>query len=158
MKNKIIYLSIFLSGAIIYLIYKNKNNNNDNNNLNNEVEDLLEYNKNKINDAFNPKAYTDIFKKTKYKNIDDYFKENNIEKYKLSNYVINIYNSKGLVNDDEDKIYSIFDELNSIFIISLISYLFEKQYKTSLITYLSSFLNKDELNKVYSIISNKKYI
>lgn len=112
----------------------------------------------KVQDAFNPNAYKDIFNKSKYKKLQDYLDEKGLTKDDIQKILENIYNAKGTINDDEDIIYSIFRSLPSVFIISVISNLFENQYKTNLKLYLSSFLDNKELDIVHQIINDKKYI
>lgn len=65
-----------------------------------------------------------------------------------------IINAKGFFNDDENKLYNAFNQIKNQAQMSYVAYIFE-QNKKDLVTFLKSFLNDEELAKVYRIISNK---
>jgi hypothetical protein len=65
-----------------------------------------------------------------------------------------IINAKGFFNDDENKLYNAFNQLKNQAQMSYVAYIFQ-QNKKDLVTFLKSFLNDEELAKVYRIISNK---
>ena len=65
-----------------------------------------------------------------------------------------IIKSKGFFNDDENKLYNAFNQLKNQAQMRDVAYIFQ-QNKKDLVTFLKSFLNDEELAKVYRIISNK---
>lgn len=65
-----------------------------------------------------------------------------------------IYNSKGLFNDDEQMLFNAFNKLRNQAQVSYISELFAKD-KRDLTTFLKSFLNDEEMAKLYRIVANK---
>ena len=65
-----------------------------------------------------------------------------------------ILNSKGLFNDDEERIYAAFNKLRNQAQVSYIAELFQKD-KRDLSTFLKSFLNTEEMAKLYRIVANK---
>lgn len=66
-----------------------------------------------------------------------------------------IYDSKGVLSDEPDRVYSVFQTLNSKAQISYLSSVFTKCYDKDLLTYLTQFLNSTELTKIYNILKNK---
>lgn len=141
-------LSFSLFTVIIYFILRKSKENRINDNANTK----------KVQDAFNTNSYNQIFNNSTYKNLKEYLDKYGITKEQIQKILENIYNAKGIINDDEDIVYSIFRQLPSIFMISIISKLFEEKYKTSLKLYLSTFLSEKELDVIHRIINNKKYI
>lgn len=65
-----------------------------------------------------------------------------------------ILNSKGLFNDDEEMVFNAFNKLRNQAQVSYIAELFQKD-KRDLTTFLKSFLNEEEMAKLYRIVSNK---
>lgn len=65
-----------------------------------------------------------------------------------------IYNSKGLFNDDEQMLFNSFNKLRNQAQVSYIAEIFQKD-KRDLTTFLKSFLNDEEMAKLYRIVSNK---
>jgi len=65
-----------------------------------------------------------------------------------------ILNSKGLFNDDEEMIFNAFNKLRNQAQVSYIAELFQKD-KRDLTTFLKSFLNDEEMAKLYRIVANK---
>jgi len=67
-----------------------------------------------------------------------------------------LYDAKGLINDDETLVYNVFASLPNLFIASALTFTFYETYKKDLQTYLQSFLNEKEYNKVVKILNSKK--
>jgi len=65
-----------------------------------------------------------------------------------------ILNSKGLFNDDEEMVFNAFNKLRNQAQVSYIAELFQKD-KRDLSTFLNSFLNNEEMAKLYRIVANK---
>lgn len=65
-----------------------------------------------------------------------------------------ILNSKGVFNDDEEMVYNAFNKLRNQAQVSYIAELFQKD-KRDLSTFLKSFLNNEEMAKLYRIVANK---
>lgn len=65
-----------------------------------------------------------------------------------------ILNSKGVFNDDEEMIFNAFNKLRNQAQVSYIAELFQKD-KRDLSTFLKSFLNTEEMAKLYRIVANK---
>lgn len=65
-----------------------------------------------------------------------------------------ILNSKGLFNDDEEMVFNAFNKLRNQAQVSYIAELFQKD-KRDLSTFLKSFLNNEEMAKLYRIVANK---
>jgi hypothetical protein len=96
---------------------------------------------------------------TTYKNLRNQFMPLDKTKAKewpsqLKKVANDIINAKGFFNDDENKLYNAFNQLKNQAQMSYVAYIFE-QNKKDLVTFLKSFLNDEELAKVYRIISNK---
>jgi hypothetical protein len=65
-----------------------------------------------------------------------------------------ILNSKGFFNDDEQMINNAFNKLRNQAQVSYVAELFAKD-KRDLSTFLKSFLNDEEMAKLYRIVANK---
>jgi len=65
-----------------------------------------------------------------------------------------ILNSKGVFNDDEEMVFNAFNKLRNQAQVSYIAELFQKD-KRDLTTFLKSFLNTEEMAKLYRIVANK---
>lgn len=65
-----------------------------------------------------------------------------------------ILNSKGLFNDDEEMVFNAFNKLRNQAQVSYVAELFQKD-KRDLSTFLKSFLNNEEMAKLYRIVANK---
>lgn len=66
-----------------------------------------------------------------------------------------IFDAKGIFNDDEDKIYGAFQACKNQAQISIMSGFFLNNYKRDLWTYLQSFLDTEQQAKIYNIIKGK---
>lgn len=64
-----------------------------------------------------------------------------------------IHNAKGLFNDDEDAVYSVFEKLKTKSQVSFLALRFNERYNASLKNYLKSFLNNSEMANVANIIN-----
>jgi hypothetical protein len=62
-----------------------------------------------------------------------------------------LYESKGVFNDDEAKVYGVFQSLRYQSQVSYLAAVFFAKYKVSLIGFLSSFLNNAELSNIAKI-------
>lgn len=62
-----------------------------------------------------------------------------------------IYDAKGIVNDNEASVYGVFQSLKSRSQVSYLAGAFFRRYNQSLIGYLQSFLNQQELSAVAKI-------
>jgi len=65
-----------------------------------------------------------------------------------------IYDSKGLFNDNEEKVFNAFNLLKNQAQVSWVSGIFQRN-KRDLSTFLKSFLNDEEMAKLYRIVANK---
>lgn len=65
-----------------------------------------------------------------------------------------IYKAKGLFNDDEEKLYSVFRMCETQYQVSLMAWYFNYIYKIDLYTYIKSFTNVAERNEIYKILKN----
>jgi hypothetical protein len=61
-----------------------------------------------------------------------------------------LYDSRGFFNDDESKLYGAIKRFRFKSQISQVADHFQKRYNKDLAFYLSTFLNQDELQKVYN--------
>jgi len=67
-----------------------------------------------------------------------------------------LFNAKGLLNDDEQAVESVFKNINSRCDVSKIAdHFYNAHGKTDLFTYLKSFLNNDELEKYVLFYTSK---
>jgi hypothetical protein len=67
-----------------------------------------------------------------------------------------LYDAKGLINDDETLVYNVFASLPNLFVASALTFTFKETYNKDLQTYLQSFLNESEYNKLVKILNSKK--
>ena len=77
-------------------------------------------------------------------------------KYSYDQLSKQVYNAKGIFNDDEDSLFGVFRTLNTQFQIAFLSNYFYKLYKKDLLSYILGFTNTEERAKLYDIIKNKK--
>ena len=68
-----------------------------------------------------------------------------------------IYDSKGVLYDEPDKLNGVLNICNSKFQTSYLSYVFFKMYDKDLISFLNTYMNSVELTKVYNILKNKPF-
>jgi len=106
-----------------------------------------------ITSAFFPKSLTLVT--STLANMSNVLKLNTLEQT-YAVLCLKIYDSKGLFKDDPDKVNSVFQLLNSKAQISYMSFVFNKIFDKDLFTYLTQFLNSDELAKISNIIKNKQ--
>lgn len=69
-----------------------------------------------------------------------------------------IWNSKGIFNDNETQLFDAFQKARNQAQISYIAGVFQRDYKRDLFSFLQSFLNDAELSKVYQIIKGKPIV
>lgn len=65
-----------------------------------------------------------------------------------------LLNAKNIINDDEDKIYSIFRTIQTQFQLSLLSRVFSFYWKKDLLEYLKGVLNADEMKTILNQVKN----
>jgi hypothetical protein len=110
--------------------------------------------------ALSPNYYYTIYKKIQ----SDYKKAGKsapkassfLGPYKYAELATNVWDSKGTFNDQEDKLYGVFTQLQSQLQISFLSNLFYKIYKRDLLNFILNFTNTEERAQLYTIIKNKK--
>lgn len=106
--------------------------------------------------AFSEDFYGKMLSQEGYKKVEDYIKKYGLTVSQVNSYAESIYNAKGVFDDDEDALYSVFRIMKTITICSIVSKSFRIKYNKSLYSFLSEFLNTDELSRIVEII-NKKY-
>lgn len=67
-----------------------------------------------------------------------------------------IYDSHGVFDDDEENVYTQMAKLKTVYELFSLQNMFKLRYKKDLMSYLSSFLNTEELSKINTIIKNLK--
>ena len=68
-----------------------------------------------------------------------------------------IYDAKQTFgDDDEEAVYSAFSLIPNLFALSLFTDYWQKAYKEDLFTFLRSFMNDEELNKINNIVKKLK--
>lgn len=72
----------------------------------------------------------------------------------LDRIAADILDSKGLFNDNEQKVFNAFNLLKNQAQVSYVSGVFQRN-KRDLTTFLKSFLNDEEMAKLYRIVANK---
>lgn len=73
----------------------------------------------------------------------------------MKNYAGRIYQSKGIFNDDESRLYSVFQSFPTQIQISFLSKTFTDVYKKDMLDYIKGFTNEQERSKIFDIIKNK---
>lgn len=63
-----------------------------------------------------------------------------------------IYDSKGIFNDDEDKLFGVFKSLKTKSQVSFLAEVFYRKYKRDMIAYINSFLNDKEMLTLKNIV------
>ena len=75
--------------------------------------------------------------------------------FNFLNWAGRIYNSKGVFNDDESRLYNVFQAMRSQLQISYLSDVFQKRYKKDMLDYIKGFTNEEERAKLFRIIKSK---
>lgn len=65
-----------------------------------------------------------------------------------------LWDAKGVFNDDEDSVYAVFKSLKYKSQISAVAAYFYQQYKKDLYTWLKGFLNQEELKTILDYTDN----
>ena len=105
--------------------------------------------------SFNPNYFQTIIKDIKNKNnkavvvLD--IQRGTLNYYDLSNQV---YDAKGFFHDDNEKLYSVFRNIQTQFQLSNVAFYFNLKYKKDMLEYIKSFLNSDEIERVFDIVKN----
>lgn len=63
-----------------------------------------------------------------------------------------VLNAKGIVNDSEEEIYTVFKNFSTQFQVYYFSQFFKAKTNKDLIAFISDFMNNTELSRVYDII------
>lgn len=79
-----------------------------------------------------------------------------IGNYQYTDLAKQMYDAKGMFNDNEDALYGVLNNLQSQIQISFLSNYFYKTYKKDLLNYILSYTNTEERAKIYNTILNKK--
>lgn len=144
-------LALTLGIAVLYFILKPKRNI--------EVERNKRATSKKVKDSFSTDGIKDFLsenKKTqKYKSPEEYLKSLGLELKDIAYWTKEIYSTRGIFNDDEDKLFAIFQQIPTITVLSMVSNYFKRKYKKDLRIWLSEFLNEKEMQRIYSIIEKK---
>lgn len=105
--------------------------------------------------AFNPNYFqtitADIQNKNKKAKVSFELQKGLLNPYDLSNQV---YDAKGFFHDDNEKLYSVFRNIQTQFQLSLVAFNFNLKYKKDLLEYIKSFLNSDEIERVFDMVKN----
>ena len=107
--------------------------------------------------SFNPNysnALVTAFKKKYPKKNWDTVKQEAIERTQYKAYARDLLNAKSIINDDEDKIYSIFRTIQTQYQLSLLSRVFSTYWKKDLLEFLKGVLNADELDPILKQVQN----
>lgn len=64
-----------------------------------------------------------------------------------------VKDSKGVFNDDEDGLYSVFQQAGSKINLSYISYIFGREYNKSMSEYINGFTNQEERQKIIKLVN-----
>lgn len=75
---------------------------------------------------------------------------------RLANMVLELKYAPGTFSDDEGRVYTVFTNLKNLTELEALRGFAQKQFKTDLFTYISSFMNDKELSKVYGIVKKLK--
>lgn len=74
----------------------------------------------------------------------------------MNNYAKRIYDGKGIFNDDEDQVFSVFRAISTKSQLSQFAGHFSDFYKKDLWNYLNSFLNTQELSIITNMVKGYK--
>lgn len=80
----------------------------------------------------------------------------NIKNTPVAEIAQQIWNAKGVFNDDEDAVYLALSRLKSRVTLTLLTDYFKGNYGTTLTNYLQSFLDQSEMGKVNEILKKLK--
>jgi hypothetical protein len=69
----------------------------------------------------------------------------------------NVWDSKGIVNDNEEKLYGVFRALKYKSQISFLADVFKQQYSRDLYQFIRSFLNDSEMSTLLTITNKKPW-
>lgn len=107
--------------------------------------------------SFNPNysvALVKAYKKKFPSRAWDIAKQEAISREQYKAFSRDLLNAKGIINDDEDRIYSIFRSIQTQFQLSLLSRVFSFYWKKDLLEYLKSILSADELDPILKQVQN----
>ena len=107
--------------------------------------------------AFSPKysnALVTAFKKKYPNSVWNMEKQEGMAREQYKAYARDLLNAKSIINDDEDKIYSIFRTIQTQFQLSVLSRIFAVYWKKDLLEYLKGVLNADELKPILDQVKN----
>ena len=113
----------------------------------------------KVKDSFSTGGGTDFFKENKktqkYKSAKEYLKSLGLEPKDIDFWAKEIFSTRGVINDNEDKLFAIIQQIPTITVFSFVSSYFKKRYNKDLRVWLSEFLSEKEMQKLYSIVQKK---
>jgi len=107
--------------------------------------------------AFNPNYSTALvtaYKKKFPSREWNIAKQEGISRDQYKAFSRDLLNAKGIINDDEVRIYSIFRTLQTQFQLSLLSRVFTFYWKKDLLEYLKTILNAEELDPILKQVKN----
>lgn len=105
--------------------------------------------------AMSPNFGLKAIKKLGYTSVNTYLEKKGLSTKKLQLQAKQIYDSEGIFNDDEDSLYNVFRDIKNIIICSILTEVFLLQHNADLNSYLSGFLNTEEMGKISKIINSK---
>jgi len=107
--------------------------------------------------AFNPlysNALVTAYNKKYPKKVWDIKKQEGMERTQYKAFSRTLLNAKGIINDDEDAIYSIFRNIQTQYQLSVLSRVFNVYWKKDLLEYLKGVLKADELAPILAQVKN----
>lgn len=105
--------------------------------------------------SFNPNYWQTIFKDIVKKN-NKVFVDWKIQKIPLNYYDLanQVYDAKGFFHDDNEKLYSVFRNIQTQYQLSNVAFYFDLKYKKDMLEYIKSFLNSDEIERIFDMVKN----
>lgn len=107
--------------------------------------------------AFNPlysKALVAAYNKKYPSKVWNTARQEGMERERYKFFARELLNAKGIINDDENRIYSIFRTIQTQYQLSLLSLVFSYYWKKDLLEYLKGVLNADELKPILDQVKN----
>lgn len=107
--------------------------------------------------AFNPlysNALVSAFKKKYPSKVWNIEKQEGMAREQYKAFARDLLNAKSIINDDEDRIYSIFKNIQTQFQLSVLSRVFNVYWKKDLLEFLKGVLNADELKPILDQVKN----
>jgi len=108
--------------------------------------------------AFSETFYVKLLKQEGYSKVDNYLIKIGETISMISNYCQSIYDSKGLFNDNEESLYSVFRIMKNLTVCSIVAKSFKAKFGVDMYSYLSDFLSSKEMTRLIEIINTKNYL